>query len=174
MGAPAGAALREGEAELVAYLHPNQLGDPLGAARGALDRLLLQWSEDLEGVLLAHEGAALVPEPGRVLGTLPYVRAGVSARLQVFAPEVGDTLVGEVTKLGGDYIALLVLGIFPAVVPLKNIREGFQQEQEGTPEACWTCAGAEGGLPHRVSVGSMVRFSVSQCAPRLLRRTSKN
>ena len=155
-------ALQECEAELVVYLHPSQLGDALGGARGALDRMLLKWSEDLEGVLLTHEGAALLPDPGRVLGTLPYVRAGVSARLQVFAPRVGDALVGEVTKLGGDYIALLVMGIFPAVIPVKNIREGFQQEKEGSPEACWTCVGREAGHPHRVSIGTMAKFRVTQ------------
>ena len=108
-------------------------------------------------VLLTHEGAALLPDPGRVLGTLPYVRAGVSARLQVFAPRVGDALVGEVTKLGGDYIALLVMGIFPAVIPVKNIREGFQLDPhnealKALESRCLALSQASGALQKGPSV----------------------
>ena len=117
--------LRDMDARLTADIHPSLLGGSmLEAARAKLDCLVLKWhrTPQWEGAVLSYRDERLIQESGMgsgglVLPFLPYVQVGIRASLLVFAPTRGCTLVGKVHKLGSDYIGMLVLGVFNAVLP---------------------------------------------------------
>ncbi len=49
----------------------------------------------------------------------------IAADLLLFKPSVGCALVGKVQKVGSDYVSMLVLGVFNAVLLAKDIDKKF-------------------------------------------------
>ena len=117
--------LKTMSALLTAEIHPALLGEALDAARTKLDYLVLKWQPAWNGALLSYSDEKLVRNEGLVLPFLPYVQLDISATFLVFAPTVGSTLVGKVHKVGSDYVGMLVLGVFNAVLPAKNIDKKY-------------------------------------------------
>jgi len=140
-------ALRMLDARFSLHLHPSRAGDALAGAREALAAQLLRHSADLGGVLLAVARERLVPPPDDDDGSdgggtaaaspsahhaplhpyHPYLRVTAAARALVFRlPPKGHPLVGHVTKVGRDYVAVLVLGCLGAAIGARHIRGDFK------------------------------------------------
>ena len=154
------AALHRVEAELVAYLHPAHLGDPVAGVRAALNQMLLRYDDELGGAVVAYAGERLRGELGRVLPGLPFVRAPAAATLQLFTPFVGCRLAGTVDTVGGDYLKVLVLGVFNAVIPARHIRAEFQRAAGADR---WVHRGDPG---HTLEEGKEVSFRVLEMTER--------
>jgi len=54
----------------------------------------------------------------------------ISFTALLFAPKIGQKLIGIVNQVGADHIGLLVLGIFNASIPLQNIRKEFIRQED--------------------------------------------
>ena len=131
-----GGVVRVMKAELTCEVHPALLGeDLLLSARQKLDHLVLKWRTEWQGALLAYKDERLVTEDDqapRVLPFLPYVQLSIAANLLVFAPTVGCTLLGKVHKIGNDYVGMLVLGVFNAVLPAANLGRAYLPNLRGS------------------------------------------
>ena len=140
-------ALLTMDANLTCEIHPSQLGESLlECARQKLERLVLKWhrTPHWEGAVLAYENERLITDDhdhggsnrmdhqiGLVMPYLPYVQVSLRASLLVFAPQKGHVLVGTVHKLAADYVGMLVLGVFNAVLPKDSVDQKYHGSFQG-------------------------------------------
>ena len=158
-------ALRTMRARLAAQVHPAALGDVGSAARAKLDNLLLRWRPEIGGAVVCYANEALVDGKALVLPYLPFVSVDIAADLLVFAPAAGCHLVGKIHRLGSDYVGMLVLGVFNAVVPVANIadehRDALKSPQRRASAGSGGAAGSGDARKGRAfAVGDNLRFRV--------------
>mmetsp|Transcript_1859 Transcript_1859/g.5059 ORF Transcript_1859/g.5059 Transcript_1859/m.5059 type:complete len:203 (-) Transcript_1859:89-697(-) len=161
-------------ARMTAEIHPSLLGGSMiEAAREKLDSLVLKWhrTPQWEGAVLSYGDEELAEDgqgssiaAGLVLPFLPYVQVVVRASLLVFAPKRGSTLVGKVHKLGSDYIGMLVLGVFNAVLPRDKVdykyQGNFKQDFDGNTAKAAKKKGKEADNPVEIREGCSLKFVV--------------
>ncbi len=104
--------------DLPLQLPPSWLSSPLEGVREQLNRAVLRYVDHLDGVLLSYSGLRLRAPLGRICNDLPEVHVRAALRATYFAPRVGDRLEATVSRIGSDHLALLILGVFNASVPL--------------------------------------------------------
>eukprot|EP01101_Sappina_pedata_P004044 TRINITY_DN1655_c0_g1_i1.p2 TRINITY_DN1655_c0_g1~~TRINITY_DN1655_c0_g1_i1.p2 ORF type:complete len:312 (-),score=168.02 TRINITY_DN1655_c0_g1_i1:130-1065(-) len=84
--------------------------------------LLMKYNIDLQGVPLTYSEIQFKADTGICLvDGPPFVSFPVSAKMVVFAPSVGDRLVGRVNQIGYEHIGLVVHNLFNAKLEFKNI-----------------------------------------------------
>mmetsp|Transcript_22852 Transcript_22852/g.48312 ORF Transcript_22852/g.48312 Transcript_22852/m.48312 type:complete len:182 (+) Transcript_22852:148-693(+) len=137
--------LRTVQGHLTAEIHPALLGQSLEAAREKLSSLVLKWQPQWEGAILAYSGESLEGDQGLVLPFLPYVQLRIVADLLLFKPTVGCALVGKVQKVGSDYVSMLVLGVFNAVLFAKDMDKKYLPLASGALADGDGAADADGG-----------------------------
>lgn len=118
---------------LCTHISPAHLVQPLEGVREQLNRSMLRYVEQLGGVLVHYSGLRFTQPLGRISGDQPEVHVRVSFNATYFAPKVGDYLDGTVSRIGGDHIALLVLGVFNGSVahPTGARRGQIKQDDKG-------------------------------------------
>lgn len=104
------------QVELPLYLSPSYLAMPMEGVREQLNRSVLKYVEQLGGVLLSYTNLRLQRPLGRIAFDAPEIHIRVGFEATYFAPKVGDVIEGKVSRVGGDHIAILVLGVFNASV----------------------------------------------------------
>lgn len=134
-------------------LHPSKTEDVLDGIREQLNAGLLRFNEDLEGVVLSYSKERIVSKQAVIRPYFPYLHVKVCADVVLFKPQVGALLVGQVNKVGSDYLGLLVLGIFNVSIGVSGMPD-FRCDAQ---EQCWY---QSRDLSHRIALGSDVRFSV--------------
>eukprot|EP00899_Mesostigma_viride_P021592 jgi/Mesvir1/29434/Mv23016-RA.1 len=148
--------LRECKARMDLDLHPARAGS--GVMLGiheCLNGMLMRFNDRLGGVLLSYRRERVLADKATILsGMFPYFRVKVVADLVVFAPRVGSMLVGQVNKVGLDFISLLVLGTFNVAISKKDIREDLECDIENEQWASMTDG------DHVIGVGCDVMFEV--------------
>ena len=116
-------AVHTKEIELRLYIAPAWLADPMEGIREQLDRMVLRYVDQLDGVLLSYEDlrlkmSALGQPLGRIRDDLPEIHLRVIFTATYFAPKAGDRMDCMVSRIGTDHIALLVMGVFNGTVAL--------------------------------------------------------
>ena len=116
-------AVHTKEIELRLYIAPAWLADPMEGIREQLDRMVLRYVDQLDGVLLSYEDlrlkmSALGQPLGRIRDDLPEIHLRVIFTATYFAPKAGDRMDCVVSRIGTDHIALLVMGVFNGTVAL--------------------------------------------------------
>lgn len=106
--------------ELPLYLSPAVLAQPMEGVREQLSRSVLRYVERLDGVLLSYAKLRLKQPLGRIAYDAPEVHIRVEFEATYFAPRPGDVLEASVSRIGGDHVALLVLGMFNGSVGLPH------------------------------------------------------
>ncbi|KAJ8603092.1 hypothetical protein CTAYLR_006669 [Chrysophaeum taylorii] len=106
-------------------LLPHALDDIRIHVFGLLQDALMRYNEQIGGAPIAFSDIGLAPgcRHGRVYGIDPQVaHIFVEVRLKacVFCPEPSQHLVGRVTKVGADFVSLLVYGQFNASIASGN------------------------------------------------------
>ena len=98
------------------HLSPSYLAQPMEGVREQINRSVLRYVEQLNGVLLSYSKLRLTSPLGKISHDAPEVHVRVEFDATYFAPKVGEILEGSVSRIGSDHVALLVLGIFNAAV----------------------------------------------------------
>ena len=98
------------------YISPSYLAFPMEGVREQLNRSVLRYVEQLGGVLLSYANLRLQRPLGRIAFDAPEIHIRVEFDATYFAPAAGDVIEGTVSRIGGDHIALLVLGVFNASI----------------------------------------------------------
>jgi len=111
-----GSSLHQCECQVALYISPAYLLDPMAGIHDQLSRMLLKHSRSLNGVPLAFSKVSLVSRHGAIRQDEPHIHLEVALSVLIFAPVVGQTLVGTVTRLAADHVALLVHGAFNASI----------------------------------------------------------
>jgi len=132
---------KEIDALLKCSLAPASFEYPLQEVKRQLNELLFKFNTDLQAVPLSYSNISFPSgkEYGRIMGELPTVHVDIVARLLVFQPEVGQSIVGQITKVRcsqrkiiahttdivtqvtESHVALLVNGMFNASVSSEEL-----------------------------------------------------
>ena len=139
---------------LTVDLHPSKGNDVKGGATEQLNKLLLRYNDDFDGVVLSYANERVSTQHARVHPYFPYIRVGISADLIIFKPQVGARLLGSVSKIGADYIGLLVFGFINVVLARSDIRSDMRPDLD---ENCWKSTKSP---EHKMEVGTDVWFRV--------------
>jgi len=139
---------------------PAGLADVGQAIERQLQPLLLTWSEELGGVVLAYEGMKPRQSAGLINGECPEVIFDVDVSFIVFSPKVGDKLVARVNFAGHDHLSLIVYDLFKANVAQDAIPPHFSPPAAppAPPGGGWQDT-REGG--ETLEAGDEVVFEVS-------------
>ena len=118
---------------LLTHISPSFLAHPMEGVREQLNRSVLRYVAQLGGVLLSYSGLRLVQQLGCISGDAPEIHLKVQFDATYFQPMIGDYLEGSVSRIGGDHIALLVLGVFNGSLahPPGARRAAIQQDSKG-------------------------------------------
>lgn len=153
------AALVEQPVTLAISLSPAALHDIDEGVREYLSKYILKYVELSQqtggdapsasavtegGVVLCYHSLKLRSSLGVIRNDSPHIHVKVSLRLILFAPRKGNRLVGVVTRLGQDHVALLVHGQFNASIRLGDLAPEVRR-------------GAE------LALGAEIAFVVSKC-----------
>jgi DNA-directed RNA polymerase subunit E'/Rpb7 len=113
--------------EMTVALYPIDLGNVVGAVENSLRSLLLRYSDQMGGALLAFSDTTILNGgQGRILNDLPHVHYSVTSKALVFQPSVGGMLVGSVKESFPSHLSLTVYHYFNASIPASALYEsGF-------------------------------------------------
>eukprot|EP00123_Amoebidium_parasiticum_P005408 comp16610_c0_seq1/m.14766 comp16610_c0_seq1/g.14766 ORF comp16610_c0_seq1/g.14766 comp16610_c0_seq1/m.14766 type:complete len:319 (-) comp16610_c0_seq1:88-1044(-) len=138
--------------QLEASLPPLALKDVERGVREYLNEQIMQYDDDLQGVVLGYTGLRAQQSMGRIIDDSPFIIIPVSVTFLLFAPQIGSTLVGEVHKVGADHVGLLVHKTFNAAIAKSDMGEGFEFDADSE---VWIDG------DKAVEVGTMVAFEVT-------------
>jgi hypothetical protein len=85
-------------------------------------------------VLLSYSGVKLSRPLGRISADAPEIHVIVHLEATFFAPRLGDRLEATVSRVGSDHLALLILGVFNASVPLPAGPDAAKLKPDDTVE----------------------------------------
>ncbi|KAJ3289240.1 hypothetical protein HK104_007636 [Borealophlyctis nickersoniae] len=147
-------------AKLFLHLAPHYAGDEQKGVNDFLNKFLMRYMPEVDGVVLAYSHVRMVEDAARIIYDSPFSHFHITVRLTVFAPEVNTNLVGVVNKVSPDHIGLLVHNVFNASIPADAIRRGeFQWDDDVSG---WRRAAGGGDEETVVGPGSVMRFTVTQ------------
>ncbi|KJE96309.1 hypothetical protein CAOG_006651 [Capsaspora owczarzaki ATCC 30864] len=147
---------REINVRLYIHLLPHHAGRFNAAVHDHMNKLLMKYHEDLEGVVIAYSNVRLQQENGVILADNPHIHFYVSATLLVLCPIIGNKLVGQVDKIGVDHIGLLIYGTLNASIPRDSI--GTNLECDGQQEYWYDINQPD----YQIRVGSVLQFTVTR------------
>eukprot|EP01026_Neomeris_dumetosa_P076197 TRINITY_DN8157_c0_g1_i8.p1 TRINITY_DN8157_c0_g1~~TRINITY_DN8157_c0_g1_i8.p1 ORF type:complete len:390 (-),score=75.52 TRINITY_DN8157_c0_g1_i8:435-1517(-) len=120
-------ALKRKTTRFSLYFSAQETQDIKNGIKKRLNEFLLKYDDDLGGVMLEYSNMALIQQQMQISSNrTPYLHVEVVADATIFNPKPGKQLVGQVNHLGGDFLSVLVYGIFNAVIFSNQIRGNFQ------------------------------------------------
>lgn len=118
---------KEVEALLKCSLAPSTFEYPIQEVKRQLNELLFRFNSDLQAVPISYSSLSFPTgkEYGRIMGELPTVHVDVITRILVFQPEIGQSIIGHITKVNGDIYILQ--GLAHIIILLYTILNRFQK-----------------------------------------------
>ena len=101
-------------------LSPSYIGRVSEGVIEHLDSDILQYSKELGGVILSYSDPKVQQRLGSILDEQPRIHFDLHVTYYLFAPKVGDILLGKVNRLGEDHMGCLVNDCFNASVQNKD------------------------------------------------------
>jgi DNA-directed RNA polymerase subunit E'/Rpb7 len=146
---------------LVVSLYPAALANVTVHVTESIRSMLLKFSDNIGGVLLAFENVNIVRKEGVILNELPPIHYSVEMDGLVFCPTIGTELQGVVNECFPSHVGLLVHRFFNAMVPAEQLEEAgyiFDRELQQ-----WTHEGTSKILEHDDCVDFTVE-KLHECA----------
>lgn len=114
-------------------LLPSHTEFPIDAAKEQLNEMLFKYNDDIMGVPIVYYDINFPPNKqcGRILNELPWVHVDMLAKMLIFKPVPGNSIVGQISKVwalnyiniyiilgqvSDNHISLLVCGMFNASI----------------------------------------------------------
>ncbi|KAI9013289.1 hypothetical protein BC832DRAFT_549276 [Gaertneriomyces semiglobifer] len=140
------------------YIHlpPSFVGNESQGIEEQLNRFLMRYIPEVDGVVLAYSDIKYLEPTGKIFYDSPFFHFHIRVRFTVYSPDLNSNVVGVVNKVSPDHIGLLVHGVFNASIPADNIRRGEFTWDEDT--AGWRRTTGDDDVV--VKPGSILRFTV--------------
>lgn len=127
------------KARLLVSLLPASLKDIPRAINGAMQSLLLRYSDGIGGVLLSFDNIEIEDDSNRItagggggsrygiiLDEMPHIHYYITSDILVFRPDIGEKITGVVNESFPSHLGILVYDFFNAMVSADSLREsGF-------------------------------------------------
>jgi DNA-directed RNA polymerase I subunit RPA43 len=109
-------AFSQNKISLKVALLPSESANPIDGIKQQLNKMLLKYSDELQGVPITFNEISFPPgkEHGRIIGERPWIHVDVSTTMLVFTPHLGLTLRGKINTMSDNYMSLLIYGMFNA------------------------------------------------------------
>ena len=101
-------------------LLPSYIGRISEGVLEHLNKKVLRYSHDLNGVFLSYTKPLVLQQAGRIIDEHPHIHFDLEYRAYVFKPRVGSVLSGVVNNIGDDHIGCLVYDCFNASVVMSE------------------------------------------------------
>ena len=113
-------------------LLPAESANPIDGIKQQLNKMLLKYSDELNGVPITFSDIQFPPgkEYGRIIGERPWIHVDVATTMLVFTPSVGLTVRGRVNKISDNYMSLLLFGMFNANVSGDEMSEHYTYDHD--------------------------------------------
>ncbi|KAJ3051961.1 hypothetical protein HK097_007050, partial [Rhizophlyctis rosea] len=146
--------------KLYLNLAPVYVGNERKGVEEYLNRFLMRYVPEVDGVLLSYNNIIAADPVARIMYDSPFFHFHIIVTLILFAPQEKSNLVGVVNKVSPDHIGLLVHGVFNASIPADQIRKNeFYWDEDAT---CWKRPARESDPETDVGPGSVVKFTVAE------------
>jgi hypothetical protein len=95
------AAFQVVDALLKVALLPSHTEFPIDAAKEQLNDMLFKYNDEIMGVPMVYYDISFPPdkECGRILNELPWIHVDILAKMLVFQPRRGNSIVGQINKV---------------------------------------------------------------------------
>ncbi|KAL7417743.1 hypothetical protein BDY24DRAFT_438059 [Mrakia frigida] len=103
------------------YFSGSQGGGLRGGVEELLDSMVMRYIPTLSGVLLSHSNHTFPSDSANILNDCPFAITDVSFDAIIWAPQVGQTLVGTHSLSSPSHISLLIHKTFNVSIPLPHI-----------------------------------------------------
>eukprot|EP00471_Norrisiella_sphaerica_P006972 CAMPEP_0184491112 /NCGR_PEP_ID=MMETSP0113_2-20130426/19635_1 /TAXON_ID=91329 /ORGANISM="Norrisiella sphaerica, Strain BC52" /LENGTH=250 /DNA_ID=CAMNT_0026875329 /DNA_START=240 /DNA_END=992 /DNA_ORIENTATION=- len=153
------------------FLNPTRLSNVQRGVEEQLNARILQYSTDLEGVVLSYSNLQLLSETGKIMHNFPHIECKALVRFLLYSPRKGSKIRAKVNKVGPDFLGLLALGIFNISVSREGL-EGWKLKGDAWERVSTkTSDGKEGNengsavtssSSYRLSVGSETDIVVKE------------
>eukprot|EP01036_Dinobryon_divergens_P025824 gene25824-34412_t len=112
---------------LKVVLKPSQCSKPIEAIKEQLYSMLYVYNDQLRSIPISFGDIQFKDRNhcGRIIGDQPWIHVDVSTTMTVFEPLVGAKIRGKITKVSGNHIAILVLGLFNANIGRPALADSF-------------------------------------------------
>eukprot|EP01130_Rhizamoeba_saxonica_P001093 TRINITY_DN10964_c0_g1_i2.p1 TRINITY_DN10964_c0_g1~~TRINITY_DN10964_c0_g1_i2.p1 ORF type:complete len:220 (+),score=56.11 TRINITY_DN10964_c0_g1_i2:110-769(+) len=120
--------LKQMDLKLNIQLSPYYLRELDQGVNNELKKYLLKYIPKLGGVLLAWWDMRFLSEYGNLLWEFTEIHIKVGVRVLVWAPKVGEQMIGTVQKRGPDYLALLVYQTWSVFIRHQNLPANLSAE----------------------------------------------
>ena len=127
---------QEKRVRVLISLPPSALNNIPNAMNASMQKLLLKYSNGMEGVLISYRDIEIdnsVPEeaPGRIMDEMPHLHYYMKCTVLVFNPTVGIMLRGKVNESFPSHVGLLVHELFNATISAELLKkDGFKFDDE--------------------------------------------
>jgi hypothetical protein len=110
-------------------LQARHAGSVKSGVEAKLGNMLMRYYNDIGGVVLGFWNIKLLEDKGRILPTDPSrCIVNCTATMLVLRFKVNDRMIGKVSKVGKDHIALVVMDAFSVAIPGKNIGDEYKYD----------------------------------------------
>ena len=113
--------------EIPLQIESRYLGNVSEGIQEHLRPMLMTFNRELGGVALGFRDVRPVTKMAKILYENPGVHLRVSTSLLLFAPKVGDVLVGRVNFIGHDHIGLTVYDEFKASISQQEFPSTYRK-----------------------------------------------
>ena len=82
-------------------LLPSHIEFPIDAVKEQLNDMLFKYNDELSGVPIVYYDIDFPPnkQAGRILNELPWIHVDILTKVLVFRPNVGTSMVGQISKV---------------------------------------------------------------------------
>lgn len=101
-------------------IFPCYLGNIKKSLYEKLNRRILEYSQELQGILVTYSNLSILQSTGEIHDDSPHVHLNIKYTACIFKPPIGAVLKGVVNKIGEDYFTCLICGSFTVLVTIEN------------------------------------------------------
>ncbi|KAI9592659.1 hypothetical protein BDF19DRAFT_450537 [Syncephalis fuscata] len=98
-------------------LPPCYVANPLVGVQEQLNRFVLRYMSEVDGVVLAYGPIQFLQRNARIMYDSPFSHFFISTTLLVWRPSIGMILAGTINLQSRDHIGVLLHGTFNASIP---------------------------------------------------------
>eukprot|EP00049_Salpingoeca_infusionum_P025872 m.22289 g.22289 ORF g.22289 m.22289 type:complete len:284 (+) comp8373_c0_seq1:182-1033(+) len=106
-------------------LMPKQFNDVQKGIRDSVERKLLRYSVDFDGVPVSYSKVRLLSTRGTLFEDEPVAHVHALVTFSVFKPTVGMELIGYVNKITSDHVGILIHDLFNASISRTRLPDGY-------------------------------------------------
>ncbi|GAM27169.1 hypothetical protein SAMD00019534_103440 [Acytostelium subglobosum LB1] len=144
--------------KLTLSLAPANIGNIIGGARSALDRLIFRYNTTLKATIISYSNLRLVQHNIPNFYDSPFLSVPITVNMMVFRPMNGQLMHGVVKRVSSTHLSLLVFGVVSASISKADLPKGLYYDHSSNTFV--DKSAADGDSSSLISLGTKILFRV--------------